>query len=416
MSLLYALRDPAVWQEFYQYKKAGGHTSAKDLEVLHRWIDEGRYLPIAEDILSGAPFPPPCKKELSKLSSDKKRIVYTYPEEENRVLKLLTFLLQREYDFLFADNLYSFRPRKGVRDAVLKLIHTKGIDRMWSYKVDIHNYFNSVPVDRMIHILEHTLFHDRKLFDFLSSLLKNPYVLSNGTLIKEEKGIMAGSPVSAFWANLYLNRMDRFFQAIGIPYARYSDDIILFSETETELEQHIHTIHGFLDEAGLVVNPAKEMRTAPGEAWTFLGIRCKDKVVDVAPISVKKLKAKMRRKTRALARWQARKGVDGTQAAKAFIRTFHRKLFEECSEHDLNWTRWYFPLITTADSLMEIDAYRRQCIRYLATGSHTKSAYWFRYEDMKKLGYVSLVHAYYKMRRETEAKGKEITHKQEVQL
>ena len=46
---------------------------------------------------------------------------------------------------------------------------------------------------------------------------------------------------------------------------------------------------------------------------------------------------------------------------------------------------------------MEIDAYRQRCIRYLATGSNTKSAYRFRYEDMKRLGYVSLVHRYYEI-------------------
>ena len=397
MSLLNLLSDPVVWQSFYNHKEADGHMGKKGLATFRIWIDRAGYQSVVERIQAGLPFPHPCRKELSKLGSDKKRVVYTYPEDENRVLKLLTFLLQREYDHLFADNLYSFRPHKGVRNAVLRLIRTKGIGEMWSYKVDIRNYFNSVPIGRLLPMVEHTLADDPALCHFLAQLLTDPYVLSSGMLVQEEKGIMAGSPISAFLANLYLSHMDRHFEAAGVLYARYSDDIILFAKTEAELNRHKTAVAEFLHDAGLSVNPVKEVCTAPGQAWTFLGIRYENGTVDVAPISVKKLKAKMRRKTRALARWAARKGVDGEQAAKAFIRVFHRKLFEQDSEHELNWTRWYFPLINTADSLCEIDAYRQRCIRYLATGSNTKSAYWFRYEDMKRLGYVSLVHRYYEM-------------------
>ena len=372
MSMLDLLTDPVLWQEFYNYKEADGHMSKRDLASLRTWITHRGYLPVAERIKDGSPFPHPCRKELSKLGSDKKRVVYTYPEDENRVLKLLTFLLQRKYDSLFADNLYSFRPRKGVRDAVLRLIRTKEIGELWSYKVDIRNYFNSVPVNRLLPLLERTLKSDPALYRFLAQLLTDPYTLSNGALVEEEKGIMAGSPVSAFLANLYLSHMDHHFEQAGVLYARYSDDVILFANTQEALERHAGT-------------------------------------VDVAPISVKKLKAKMRRKTRALARWAARKGVDGEQAAKAFIRVFHRKLFENGSEHELNWTRWYFPLISTADSLMEIDAYRQRCIRYLATGSNTKSAYRFRYENMKRLGYVSLVHRYYEILHDADRRREEFS-------
>ena len=206
---------------------------------------------------------------------------------------------------------------------------------------------------------------------------------------------MAGTPISTFLANLYLSHMDHHFAANGVPYARYSDDIILFSPTEAELEMNVAKIHQFLSDAGLTINPAKEARTAPGERWTFLGICYQAGVIDVAPASLEKLKAKMRRKSRALVRWQARKGTTGQNAAKAFIRVFNKKLFENPLEHELTWVRWYFPLINTSASLKVIDQYSQQCIRYLATGKHNKSQYNFRYEDMKELGYKSLVNCYY---------------------
>ncbi len=394
--MLKSLSEPAVWQEYYEHKREGGHLRPEELARLEQFIQQHRYLPVCEKIQNGGTFSPPRKIEISKIHSDKKRIVYTYAEDENRVLKLLTFLLQREYDCLFADNLYSFRQRKGVRDAVKKLTHTKNIREMWSYKVDISNYFNSIPVHLLLPLLRNTLADAPETYRFVESLLMNPLVNSGGKLIPEEKGIMAGTPISTFLANLYLAHMDHLFAEKGILYARYSDDIIVFDTSKEALEADIAQIHRCLSEGGLRINPDKEECTAPGERWVFLGICYRDGIIDVAPVSVAKLKAKMRRKTRALARWQARKGLDGEKAAKAFIRVFNQKLFENPVDHELTWIRWYFPLINTAESLKIIDSYSQSCIRYLATGKHTKAAYNFRYEQMKALGYVSLVNRYYK--------------------
>jgi len=391
-----ALTDPGVWREYQEYKLSGGHLSKEDEKALSEFIEGQAYLPVVERIDCGDGFAPPKKSAISKKSSPKKRIVYTYAEDENWVLKLLTWLLQRKYDHLFAYNLYSFRPRKGVRDAVKRLTRTPNIRKMWSYKVDISNYFNSVPVERLLPLLRQTLAEEPEICRFLESLLTNPLVNDRGNLVPEEKGIMAGTPISTFLANLYLAHMDHYFANAGVLYARYSDDIILFDDTQEGLERNVEAIHRFLEEAGLSINPAKEARTAPGEMWTFLGICYRDGVVDVAPVSVEKLKAKMRRKARALVRWQARKGATGVNAAKAFIRVFNRKLFENPVEHELTWARWYFPLINTVASLKIIDEYSQSCIRYLATGKHTKAAYNFRYAQMKELGYVSLVNCYYK--------------------
>jgi hypothetical protein len=394
--MLNALKDPAVWRQFQAHKLSGGHMNRNTAAALEELISTGRFVPVAEKICKGEPFPPPRKSEISKLHSDKKRIVYTYPEVENWVLKLLTYLLQRSYDGIFADNLYSFRPCRGVHDAVRKLTQHPPIQKQWCYKADIRNYFNSVPVQQILPLLKNTLAEQPAVYTFLEALLINPLVEDCGQLIEEEKGIMAGTPISAFLANLYLAHVDRYFADQGILYARYSDDIILFHESKEALDQAVAQLHRFLEEAGLCIHPDKQSYTAPGEMWTFLGICYRNGIVDVAPASVEKLKAKMRRKTRSLIRWKARKGATGIQAAKAFIRVFNRKLFENTAEHELTWTLWYFPVINTTASLQIIDNYCQSCIRYLATGKHTKGAYQFRYEQIKELGYISLVNRYYK--------------------
>lgn len=244
-------------------------------------------------------------------------------------------------------------------------------------------------------MLKEALGEDKALYDFLAGLLSESRVRDKGEIIEEEKGIMAGTPLACFYANLYLRDMDAYFEAAGLPYARYSDDIIFFAQSRQEAEEAAAFIRGFLAEKGLGINPEKEYFYEPADPWVFLGFICRDGVLDIAPVSVKKLKAKMQRKTRALMRWQRRNGLEAEKSAKAFVRVFNRKLFESPGDHDLSWSRWFFPLIGTTESLKEIDHYAQDCLRYLLSGKRTKGRYKFRYEDLKALGYRSLVHEYY---------------------
>ncbi len=395
MSLLELLADEEAWNLFYEHKLSLACPKQFTGE-LRRFIAEKRYIPVCGLIASGQAFPLPKRSVISKMGSEKKRIVYTYPEDAGTVIKLLTFLMLRKYDHIFDNGLYSFRHGRTAQDAVRSLLKDKRLPQMYGYKVDIHDYFNSIPVGLLLPMLEKTLADDKELYDFLASLLNEPNVEYRGRVITEKKGIMAGTPISSFYANLFLAGLDSHFSDAGIPYARYSDDIILFAPDPAELEEHIRYIHEFLKNRHLSVNPAKEEHYKPGEAFTFLGFRCADECVDIAPQTVKKLKQKMHRKRDALMRWSKRNDVAGVKAASAFIRIFNRKLLESPRDNELSWSNWFFPVINTADSLHQIDLYAQDCLRYLMSGRHTKARYNIRYEDLKGLGYRSLVHEFYR--------------------
>lgn len=401
MSMLELLSRKDIWESFYEYKLSLA-VPKRFTKELRAFIDGERYIPVCEGISAGRAFPLPKKTVISKLGTDKKRVVYTYPEPENTVLKLLTYLILRKYDGLFrGTGLYSFRPGRTAKDAVRALLRIKAVPSMYSYKADIHDYFNSVPIDALLPMLKDVLSDDDELFSFLAALLTEPCVLERGVSIGERKGIMAGTPLSSFYANLYLAELDRHFADAGVIYARYSDDVILFAKTAEEAEAHAEYICAFLKEKGLEMNPDKESFSAPEDGFTFLGFICKDGKVDIAPATVKKLKRKMKRKRDALVRWYKRRGVDGAEAAKAFIRVFNRKLLESPRDSELSWSSWFFPVINTAESLHAIDLYAQDCLRYMISGTHTKSRFNVRYEDLKKLGYRSLVNEYFSHRENT---------------
>ena len=398
-SLLLELKEESKWTEYLNHKIEKGHLSKKELEELTDYIDEKKYLLIVDKILAGEGFSIPNKKFVNKVGTTKKRVVYSFEDDEVKVLKLMSFLLYR-YDDSQPQGCYSFRKGYGAYRAISTLAHTKGIEQMWVYKLDIHNYFNSINIDILLSIVAEVMKDDKELFCFLKQLLTVDRAIFEGETIEEKRGVMAGTPISPFFANLFLKKVDAYFVDLGIPYARYSDDIILFGKTEEELLKYKNKMQEFLSEYDLTINEDKQMIWRPYEAWEFLGISFQNHEIDLSVITKDKMKGKIRRKAHAIRRWMIRKEANEERAMKAMINSFNGKFFEHSNTKDLTWSKWFFPLVTKADGFQEIDRYLQQYIRYIPTGKHNKKNYEVDYEDLKSLGYRSLVNEYYHFKKE----------------
>ena len=398
MCIIDRLFEKKEWLDFFEYKLERDSESKKELEDLKSFIDNEEYFPVVESIKKQLPLSPPQKLLISKSSSTKKRIVYSFGREEGYVLKLISFML-KEYDSIFSPNLFSFRSNSGVKNAIDRILNTRGINQYYSYKVDISSYFNSADVDIIIPELRDVFENDDALFFFFEQLLKDTRAEYDGKIINEFKGILPGVPVSNFLANLYLRDLDYYFFDNRILYARYSDDIIVFAKNEQQLTEYVSIIKEFLERRKLTINHSKEKISAPLQPWEFLGFSYCNGKIDVCDNSVEKMKAKMRRKTRALSRWVSRKKLPKEKAAVAFIKNFNAKLYDNPIHNELTWTRWYFPVINTTEGLKALDSYMQECIRYLATGKRTNSKYTFSYQEIKALGYRNLVHEYYEFKK-----------------
>lgn len=399
MELWEQLSVPEVWQEFLQYKLEKQHLSHAEQKELETYIEEKRYLDVLSEISEeGRDFPLPMRREINKVGASKKRVVYSFQLKYNILLKLMAFLLHR-YDGQFADNCYAFRRDYGVRDAVRKILRTKDIWKKYCLKVDISNYFNSIPVEQLLEKLDFLKAKDAKIHDFLCRLITvNQAVVSEDGqehIVTEERGAMAGMPLSPFLANVYLSDVDAFFEAKGVLYFRYSDDILLFADSEEQLEEYRELLYEKLREKGLSLNLKKVQITKPGETFTFLGFGFRDGQVDLAGVTVEKIKGKIKRKSHSLRKWQKKKDLSADKAAKGFIHAMNRKFYGSGEDAEFSWSRWFFPCLTCDEGLREVDAYMQQYIRFCVTGRHYKGNYRISYEQMKEWGYRSLVHEYY---------------------
>jgi hypothetical protein len=396
-SLLTQLTRQDVWEEFLAYRLLKGRFNWHEFKEADSFVEREEYLPLARQIVLGEGLGVPKKKIVNKMGSGKKRVVYSFAPEEMMVLKLIAFKLY-DYDALFAPNCYAFRRGMKAHDAVFNIIRAVGERKMWAYKLDIHDYFNSISIEILLPMLAEMMTDDPLLYRFFERMLTDNRVVYNGETIFESHGVMAGTPTAPFPADVYLKEVDRYFYDAGVIYARYSDDIIMFAPDLETLGEYKSKMAAFLQQYRLEVNPDKERIYSPDEAYEFLGFKCHGRDIDISEATKKKMKGKIKRATKSIMRWSHKKNIEPEKAMKGLINHFNRKFFDCDDGETLTWSRWFFPVINQIDGLKEIDHYLQQNIRFLGTGKHNKSNFKTDYTKLKQLGYRSLVNEYYKFK------------------
>ena len=406
VSIIDRINSLEEWQTFLNFKISSKSLSISEEKELVKFIDNKRY-EYYYDLIKDNNFPSdfPYKKIINKSGTDKKRIVYSFSNEENIVLKFIAFNLY-QFDYYFNNNCYAFRRNYGVKDAIRKFKGNKEYAKKYCFKVDISNYFNSIDIDILLKKLVFVREQDEELFRLFEKILREDRVYENGNIVSDSHGAMAGMPCSPFFANVYLSDVDKYFEEYGVEYFRYSDDVLIFADGKEDMEKIMDIFLTKVKENKLRLNESKVSLYKPYESFEFLGFSYNNGIIDISDNTKRKLKAKIKRKANALRRWQRKKNLSSDKAAIGFIKAMNCKFYggnnNEDTQEDFTWCRWFFPNIMVDTSLIEIDKYMQEYIRYIITGRHYKGNYRITYEQMKEWGYRSLVHEYYAKDRKIE--------------
>lgn len=336
----------------------------------------------------------PARSRINKFGSGKKRTIYIYPPKDQLMLKTVHYCLART-DLGLSPNCLAFRPGFSVHGAFRRIMN-EAKEEYGCIRLDITNYFNSIPVGPLTCVLEKSLSGIPGVFPALKELLLDPRILDNGKeTVDTAKGAMAGMPLAPLFANLYLSDFDREMEAAVPVYGRYSDDLIVFCPPG-EIPEVMDRIRGALLQRGLSLNEGKTRITGPGEKWEFLGLSFDRGNISLSDAAVGKMKGKISRSARKLYRWKVSKNASTERAVRAMIRKFQFKFYGTGGEdEELTWSRWYFPLINRTEELREVDQYLQQWMRYLADGRHRKLNYKkIPYSLLREYGYVPLVSVY----------------------
>ena len=275
----YSLMDK-VWKmenlERAVEKVAEGKSRQKaDGRKCRRYADQSaqRLPPLQTRIQSGQYQPKPVQRVwIPKLGSKEMRPLGV-PEVENRVVEMaLRNVLEPIFEKLFAEHSYGFRPRRGAKDALRRVVQLLKQGKIWVVDADLKGYFDSIPQDKLLAVIaEHIA--DGAVLELIRRMLKQGVMETGKGWSPTETGTPQGAVISPLLANTYLNALDHLMAGLGWQMVRYADDFVILCESREQAEQALARVRQWVEEAGLVLHPTKTRlvdASQPG-GFDFLG-------------------------------------------------------------------------------------------------------------------------------------------------
>lgn len=394
------LKNKEHWETTYNKMILKQGMSKDDKDLLWK-IKEIERKDIINQLVSGKyDWSIPRKVEIAKSENKKKRVVYLYNIKDRYILGVLYRAVSKRYKDLVSDSCFSYKKGTSTNDAIHYIKNRKTEELKYGVKIDIHAYFNSVSRERVTELINE-LFSDG-IKETLEKLLLDNRVSWKGQVIEEWKSLIPGCAFGSFLANMCLKECDNYFK--DKVYARYSDDIIILSNSKEQLEKDLNKVKEFIEKYGLEINPNKYTWFEPGDDVEYLGLKLRgDGKIDISDHAKKKIKKQIHRWCRKGRMEIERDNVSFERVARRIIHQLNNKNFK-CyirNEATFGWCHYCFRYITTIESLKEIDYYTRDTIRAMKTGKHNKAnVKALSEEDLHNLGWVSLVELYYLYKRD----------------
>jgi RNA-directed DNA polymerase len=394
MSFFQEIQQENIWLDFLDNEGSKVMPDTRLIKQVQKIIDNKSYTKFGTAYFRD--FPIPRYHEIKQFNTKKTRNVFIYPKEQNIVLKVLAFYLLNQYNDKFASNSLAYTRGRGVKSAFKKLesFHLKLDDQV--FKNDFSDYFNLIDLSILKTKLD-AFFEDkdRDVQNFIMQILGNPNTTYKGRLrVFEQKGVMAGTPISGILANIYMHELDLEMQAKHFKYLRYADDTLIVGKEA--LDYFIKR----LADLNIKLNPKKEQIFTMRTGITFLGFYYKGRAIDISPEAKAKMKSRMKRRAKWYRKWMLDRNVNKTVALKHYIKGINEKLYSYWDD-SVNWSLWYLPNINVTGSIKFLDEYFVNCIRYLNSGTwkRGKKYYSLSYQEIKKLGFRSLINTYYRIQK-----------------
>lgn len=198
-------------------------------------------------------------------------------------------LLEPLYEPYFIFDSYATRKEKGTHVAIQRAQAFLQKNR-WFAKSDILKYFDSINHNILLQLIAKRICDK----DLLAVIEK---IIANGG--KNGKGLPIGNLTSQFFANIYLDELDKYIKHIlrVKHYIRYMDDFVLFEQDKNMLKAHQTAINQFLKDVLLLeINPKSSYLNQATNGLSFLGTRIFRTQIRIHAKSMKRICLKIKRK------------------------------------------------------------------------------------------------------------------------
>ena len=267
---------------------------------------------------------------------------------DRMVQQAILQVLQRQWDPMFSEHSYGFRPRRDAHQAVARAQEIVAQGYGWVVDIDLEQFFDRVNHDRlMARVAERVT--DKRLLKLIRVFLKAG-ILEDGLVQPTEEGTPQGSPLSPLLSNLVLDELDRELERRGLPFVRYADDCNIYVRSERAGQRVMKSVSDFITrKLRLKVNTAKSAVAKPSSR-KFLGFSLSDgpdPKRSVAPQALDKFRHRV-------------VGLTGRNRGISL-----QRMIRELTEYLRGWIN-YFGFCERRTDLRDLDGWIRRRLRCVA--------------------------------------------------
>ena len=179
--------------------------------------------------------------------------------------------LSEEYEPVFCDFSYGFRPNRGCHQAVGQCCAFASEGYTWAVDLDLAKFFDNVNHSKLLQVLSYRI-KDGRVISLIDKFLKAP-VFENGKITPTRKGTPQGSGVSPVLANILLNELDQELLRRGHKFVRYADDMMVLCRSRKAAERTLASLRKYIEnKLFLKINEEKtKIRYIGNSGIKFLG-------------------------------------------------------------------------------------------------------------------------------------------------